>query len=394
MNHNDEAVRQWQADLAQLRWHIELAATASSRPATTRGELKLRKGEEVFWEAEGATMVEVADTLNLFEPVHNVYSPIRKSGGYVDLARQPGSERDTGHVVVTTERVFFDGAKSNREWAYSQLTGLAHGSRNAITMMRVANRQRLSGLVLDGPHAAAFQFYLGLALATHRGDRAGFVAHLTSLEAHYAARPPTPPGIPASPLMPTPAGPHLPGRRATIATVVFGRPGSSILRKVAPTFAATMLAFCFGAVLSAPTAKDPSTSSAALNAAQPTSAAALPSSAPPSSAVAELSPSPTSAPALPVPTPTTKAPKPPATTSKAPPSTCGAPPNPFGYTFCSGSTITDPPADFCSYFNCIDNFWKSTNGYVIECEDHMFSHSGGRSGSCSYHGGNARTLRK
>jgi hypothetical protein len=87
----------------------------------------------------------------------------------------------------------------------------------------------------------------------------------------------------------------------------------------------------------------------------------------------------------PVPKPA-KAPQPP------PPNLCGAPPNPWGYNFCNGPLIKSPPGSFCSYFNCIGSFWKSTSGYVDECRDGMYSHSGGRSGACSYHGGELRPL--
>ncbi len=79
---------------------------------------------------------------------------------------------------------------------------------------------------------------------------------------------------------------------------------------------------------------------------------------------------------------------------------CGAPSNPYGYTFCSdagGTTITNPPSDFCSNLPCIgsapdhDTFWAG-RGHVIECQDGDFSKSGGIQGSCSSHGGNNRTL--
>ncbi len=76
------------------------------------------------------------------------------------------------------------------------------------------------------------------------------------------------------------------------------------------------------------------------------------------------------------------------------PSTCGAPANPWGYNFCGGSLINSPATAFCSYFNCIPSFWKSTNGYVVQCVDGTYSHSGGRSGACSYHGGVRRALYK
>ena len=73
-------------------------------------------------------------------------------------------------------------------------------------------------------------------------------------------------------------------------------------------------------------------------------------------------------------------------------SLCGAPQNPWGYNFCGrGGYISNPPSDFCSYFNCIANFPNGT-GYVEQCQDGMFSKSGGHSGSCSHHGGNKQPL--
>jgi hypothetical protein len=54
--------------------------------------------------------------------------------------------------------------------------------------------------------------------------------------------------------------------------------------------------------------------------------------------------------------------------------------------------IYSPPTNFCDYFNCIPSFWNSTNGYVEECVDGTYSHSGGRSGACSHHGGELRPL--
>jgi hypothetical protein len=67
--------------------------------------------------------------------------------------------------------------------------------------------------------------------------------------------------------------------------------------------------------------------------------------------------------------------------------------NPWGYNFdaTNGSLIYSPPADFCSYFECISSFWEG-KGYVVECNDGMYSKSGGIRGACSYHGGVWRPL--
>jgi len=134
---------------------------------------------------------------------------------------------------------------------------------------------------------------------------------------------------------------------------------------------------------------------------QPPPVAAVVATAPPTpSPTATATPTPTPTPtrtplpATPTPTPVpvvhtpTPAPPPP----PPPPNLCGAPSNPWGYNFCGGSYIYSPPGSFCGYFNCIPSFWTSTNGYVEECQDGTYSHSGGVSGSCSHHGGNLRPL--
>jgi hypothetical protein len=116
----------------------------------------------------------------------------------------------------------------------------------------------------------------------------------------------------------------------------------------------------------------------------------------PTTPVAEPSPTPAAKPSATTPklktSPSTHKPSP-TPTKKPTVNLCGAPKNPWNYNFCGGSTITNPPSDFCSYFECINNFWNG-KGYVIQCNDGMFSKSGGRSGSCSYHSGNRRPLYK
>jgi len=85
------------------------------------------------------------------------------------------------------------------------------------------------------------------------------------------------------------------------------------------------------------------------------------------------------------------------TTPPAPPArpvaaTCGAPANPDGYNFCGrGGLIYTFPSDFCDYFDCIASYPNGT-GYIDECSDETYSHSGGRPGACSHHGGELRPV--
>src|SRR4029077_204404 len=117
----------------------------------------------------------------------------------------------------------------------------------------------------------------------------------------------------------------------------------------------------------------------------PSERAASPSQHPTLSQSPSPSPRPTPSPS-PSPSPPQAAPAPP------PPDRCGAPPNPWGYNFCGGAYIFKPPSNFCTYFVCIGTFWSTTNGYVAECFDGAYSHSGGQRGVCSHHGGEWRPL--
>jgi hypothetical protein len=54
-----------------------------------------------------------------------------------------------------------------------------------------------------------------------------------------------------------------------------------------------------------------------------------------------------------------------------------------------GGTVAAAPVDtasFCSTHDCIESFDNGT-GYIVQCADGEWSHSGGRPGACSYHGG-------
>lgn len=57
-----------------------------------------------------------------------------------------------------------------------------------------------------------------------------------------------------------------------------------------------------------------------------------------------------------------------------------------------GQLVYNPPADFCDNNACVTTFWTATNGYVVECGNGEFSHSGGVRGACSRDGGVAAIL--
>lgn len=83
--------------------------------------------------------------------------------------------------------------------------------------------------------------------------------------------------------------------------------------------------------------------------------------------------------------------QPPAPKPTQPPPVNG---NPWGYSFTPGRLIYNPNPNFCDgqYFNCVSTFWSAANGYVVECVNGLYSHSGSIRGVCSHDGGVAATL--
>ena len=54
--------------------------------------------------------------------------------------------------------------------------------------------------------------------------------------------------------------------------------------------------------------------------------------------------------------------------------------------FVTGGCGSGQQSGFCATHTCISSF-ASGHGYIVQCNDGMWSHSGGVQGACSGHGG-------
>lgn len=107
-----------------------------------------------------------------------------------------------------------------------------------------------------------------------------------------------------------------------------------------------------------------------------------------------VAPTPTPVPPTPTPIPQQVQPTSPPAPTQPPAPTCGGTVvDGVCYSFDStgGSQEYNPVPDFCTVFSCITSFYSGTS-YVVQCNDGMYSKSGGRTGSCSRHGGEGATL--
>ena len=57
----------------------------------------------------------------------------------------------------------------------------------------------------------------------------------------------------------------------------------------------------------------------------------------------------------------------------------------------TSDTSVQSDSDFCTTHECIANFDNGT-GYIVQCVDGTWSHSGGIQGACSYHGGETSNI--
>ncbi|MEV5690946.1 hypothetical protein [Micromonospora globbae] len=122
---------------------------------------------------------------------------------------------DAGVAVVTSRRVAFAGRSQRREWWYADLAAPAHHPDVPLTLLHPRTPGRLAGLRVPANVTANTRFYLTLAVAAARDERAAVVAELDALsEAHERCRP-TPPA-PAEPWQ-APLLARRPERRATTA---------------------------------------------------------------------------------------------------------------------------------------------------------------------------------
>ena len=186
-----QSLRQWQRDGELIQRYHRLAQHPPVQPVQLG--MVLRSDERLLWTAPRVSLTELPDTMPLPAPAHTGYCPKRQSRAYIGVTPPAHSLRDQGTLAVTNQRIVFNGDKYRRRWPLATVTGLAHGARMPVSLIRVWNQCRLSGLVFSADNAAGFQFFVSLALADFHQDKAGFIAHLAALHhRHQLTRPQAP----------------------------------------------------------------------------------------------------------------------------------------------------------------------------------------------------------
>jgi hypothetical protein len=374
------AVAEWQRYDTELRAMHATVVSFGPDPGTAV-PVPLDRGELAYLVVDGAQAVEAPATGQLPTPLATPF-PVPAGGGTRPAGLRPGEH---GTVVVTDRRLIFAGVRAYREWPYARLTGMRHDPAVPVTLLRLDHGRGASGVLLDPYRADGFRLLLQLAVADANYGRRHLQAHLGQLISAHARQQPTPPP-PAGPEQ-APARTVLPSRRVTLAAAVTAIGLLALVTTVAPRLVvgpAAPAAAQFVTVTPAtpPADRDPG----------PTAGAAR--SRPVPKETRSRVPPPAVPPSTPTPaaTPTTTVSASPAPAGEsATADLCGAPANPYGYTFCGGSVVTDPDPGVCTYFDCIKAFWKG-KGFMMVCDDGKVTMSGGRAKSCSRHDGDRQPV--
>jgi hypothetical protein len=385
-------------DAVLARW-IDVARTFGGYEASASvpPDVRLKHNERVFGSFSGAALVEVNRPTGVLSPATDHYfSALSEAEGRAaPTATTPpvtsGEPRikERGDLILTSSRVIFRGTSRHGEWRFDALVGIEHAVGQPLTLIHASSRKKASGFAVAGDLVPEMRFLLTLGLAHFRGDVAGFVQALETDRGRHSA---------LQPVRPAPVGPEqAPRDPAAVAGAIghfyFGRSGQPGRRRLAQATVTILGTLLLIGLVAPDRSAPPDGSTAAPTIPTPTTgpaSTATPSPSPslPRPSVRTTVPRTTARTTVAPPAPTARrtTPRPPPPAPRVRP-LCGAPTNPYGYNFCGrGGLIYSPKPDICVYFECIGNFGNSP-GYMIQCDDGMFSTAGGRQGACSQHGG-------
>lgn len=174
---------------SKVSTRARMSATARKLRGLPAGDvpawLELDPGEEVLRVATSARFVEIPGWEGLRRAGYGEYAPSRVASSFVREMTEGARVVDAGLVVITDRRVAFLGSCYREDFELSRMVGMAHDPESPCTLLRMSDRTKVSGIVVDEGSAPGFRFDLTLARSDAMGDRWGFAAHLEVLLARH-----------------------------------------------------------------------------------------------------------------------------------------------------------------------------------------------------------------
>jgi hypothetical protein len=162
----------WKRDIeifTKIKAAFELAAkgedAVSNLTVQKAGEFVLWRGQGQFHEAGRAAGHYEGSSQSVSIPV---VAGIRYRVGAMRGSFVPGNEiqvyKEVGDVVLTTDRLMFNGMMNTKEWAFSKWNGAATSNDETDFIFHVSNRQKTSGILFEAHVGREFNRFLAQAL--------------------------------------------------------------------------------------------------------------------------------------------------------------------------------------------------------------------------------------
>ena len=162
----------WERDV-EIFTKIKEAFALAAKGEDAASNLTVQKpGEFVLWTGQGQ-FHETGRTAGHYEGSSQgvsipVVAGIRYRVGANRGTFVSGSEiqvyKEVGEVVLTTERLMFNGMMNTKEWLFSKWNGAATTSDESDYIFHVSNRQKTSGILFQASTGREFNRFLAQAL--------------------------------------------------------------------------------------------------------------------------------------------------------------------------------------------------------------------------------------
>jgi hypothetical protein len=162
----------WRRDVEifnTIRAAFELAAKGEDAVSNLTVQ---KPGEIVLWRGQGQ-LHEAGHTPGQYVGSSQGFSIPLFAGVRYRVGAQRGTfvsgdpiqvYKEVGDVVLTTDRVLFNGMMNTKEWAFSKWNGAAASSDETDYIFHVSNRQKTSGILFAGDDGRLFNRFLAQAL--------------------------------------------------------------------------------------------------------------------------------------------------------------------------------------------------------------------------------------
>jgi hypothetical protein len=131
-----------------------------------------KKGEIVLWRGQGQ-LHEAGRTAGQYVGSSQGFSIPLFAGVRYRVGAQRGTfvsgdpiqvYKEVGDVVLTTDRVLFNGMMNTKEWAFAKWNGAAASTDETDYIFHVSNRQKTSGILFSRDDGRLFNRFLAQAL--------------------------------------------------------------------------------------------------------------------------------------------------------------------------------------------------------------------------------------